>query len=400
MFYIHVFLHCVILLLIHKSEAQYGTRPPAIVVHPPLEATASPFYNVRFMCVAYGIPTPTISWERAAGGLAERLVDKESEFKVYTENVTESNHVFTVSILEISYINYTHSDEYICTAENGITGAGLADPFAKVFLTISGPPSEPATLVVQPPKDSAVYNGSTVQMTCVAHGSPLPTIQWSKKNCQNCPDISLSGATTRLTNEEIVFGDVYFTKSVLEICNVTKADTGYYSCEAWNGVEDTEGLAEPAWEFQLVVNRSTSPSPSVTAASTTAASTSTTTSTSTAIAIPTRSVSVSRTTATGSITYPVVIALEGVAIVVMVIVTVILSYAAYKITHRSSSSIPYQTNFKMLGARSTNAAKESSLHEVPITAPIDAQPNGTSAPSPTDIDTMQKDDDENSLNYI
>ncbi len=93
------------------------------------------------------------------------------------------------------------------------------------------------------PADSVVTANSTVLLTCVVHGFPLPpTISWSFENS------TLSNSSTDsyiITIQQTVFevGGVEFLQSILEICGVEVGLAGYYACSAENSAgNDTESF--------------------------------------------------------------------------------------------------------------------------------------------------------------
>ena len=85
----------------------------------------------------------------------------------------------------------------------------------------------PAQIVIKP-ADKRLYQNSTVLLTCVAYGFPLPTLTWSK--ARN----SVTNGTVR--NDIVVKGGVTFVRSVLQLCGTTVADSGQYTCTADNEI--------------------------------------------------------------------------------------------------------------------------------------------------------------------
>ena len=78
------------------------------------------------------------------------------------------------------------------------------------------------------PADKRLYQNSTVLLTCVAYGVPLPTLTWSKAGN------SVTNGTVR--NDMVVKGGVTFVRSVLQLCETTVADSGQYTCTADNEI--------------------------------------------------------------------------------------------------------------------------------------------------------------------
>ena len=74
-------------------------------------------------------------------------------------------------------------------------------------------------------------NGDTIAFTCVAYGTPLPYITWSRN------DSSLSNYSYVTVFEEFMsHNGVTVVKSTLEICGASLEDSGEYSCSADSGI--------------------------------------------------------------------------------------------------------------------------------------------------------------------
>lgn len=103
------------------------TAPPSIVVHPSavvVEASKT----AELVCIAHGIPAPSITWSRTLGtGLQNRPV-------IHEEIIDINGTAFTVSVLEFCSVDVTDNDQYNCTAING--EAGGSDASAVFNLTV------------------------------------------------------------------------------------------------------------------------------------------------------------------------------------------------------------------------------------------------------------------------
>ena len=88
----------------------------------------------------------------------------------------------------------------------------------------------PARVVLHPAKDTHIEGGSTVVLTCVAYGVPLPLLTWSRNGS------SLSFNDSRVTIYSEFMTDsgsgVVFTKSVMVLCRSQLTDAGVYCCSA------------------------------------------------------------------------------------------------------------------------------------------------------------------------
>lgn len=312
---------------IGESAAQKS--PGAIVVHPPTYSTASTGQTVRMTCAAYGIPTPSITWTRVTTDLAAKLADSNSGYKKYDQTVTVNGTVFAVSVLEICDVGITETDEFTCSADNGISGVGVASGEAKFFLSVTGSASEPPAVIVRPPTDGATVDyGSTIEAVCVAYGNPIPTITWAKGGCtdMSCND------NAKVFNEVVTYSDVSFRKSILQLCNVSESDVGSYSCSAMNGIGG-EGVAPSSFSWWLGVNprpvSSSSSSSSVVVPTTScpvvtsAGGRGTTTAVSPTVGRQFSDIASERS-------YQVVVGIETVAIVVLLVAIVVIVLIAVK----------------------------------------------------------------------
>ena len=258
------FLHflAVAALLSACARAQITSAPPAIVIHPPAYTTIPESQTVRMTCAAYGIPAPSISWSRGKGDLASLIQDPESGVTVYSKTLTVNGTDFTVSILEICGVDpKSHTDQYSCMAANGVGGQGVAASQAAFFLSVTGSPVVPPSIVVRPPKNTTVDYGITIEAVCVAYGNPVPDVAWSKRG-DSCSNIS-SSSSTKIYNEVVTYNGISFRKSVLQLCDVTQSDGGWYSCDSYNGIPG-DGLTPRTWPWGLSVAPPPPPPPSST----------------------------------------------------------------------------------------------------------------------------------------
>ena len=109
-----------------------------------------------------------------------------------------------------------------------------------------------AAVVITPPATNTVNEKSVVEFVCVAYGNPLPTITWSRTNVPNITSTTHANAT--VTTQTMVYGDVTFQKSVLQLCSVSARDQdNAYMCKAENGVGGS-GIADSWATFGLTVN--------------------------------------------------------------------------------------------------------------------------------------------------
>ena len=84
----------------------------------PTTVVAEVSKRAELVCVAYGIPAPSITWTRASGTDTAQTICEE------TLNINGT--AFTVSVLEFCSVDVTDGDMYNCTASNGEGGDASA----------------------------------------------------------------------------------------------------------------------------------------------------------------------------------------------------------------------------------------------------------------------------------
>jgi hypothetical protein len=118
------------------------------------------------------------------------------------------------------------------------TGAVIPIP----FFAVSAAP----TIVLEPESEVFVNPGASLTLTCVAHGVPVPDITWHSDEREISNDTS--NAVVYHTSVE-QSNNSGFSLSILELCPVTVADTGQYSCFANSSEGNTTII------FQVMVNQ-------------------------------------------------------------------------------------------------------------------------------------------------
>lgn len=93
---------------------------------------------------------------------------------------------------------------------------------------------EPASLLAAPGMGQFTSNGPRISATCVAYGSPRPSIQWTQNGAAITEDSSTNIYTQSVVDED---GDILVI-STLELCDaIFVADPGQTACTTINGVE-------------------------------------------------------------------------------------------------------------------------------------------------------------------
>ena len=110
----------------------------------------------------------------------------------------------------------------------------------------------PPSIVVRPPEMITTDVDDTIELTCIAYGSPIPTVTWSRPGCFDLNDTSET-TSIRIYSEIVTYGNTSFRKSVMRICGIKTEDSNQYACTARNGISGM-GLASPSVSFQMRVS--------------------------------------------------------------------------------------------------------------------------------------------------
>ncbi|KAL3861185.1 hypothetical protein ACJMK2_007245 [Sinanodonta woodiana] len=185
---------------------------PKIEMYPDGTQTISVGGSALFQCrVMDGDPPPKVTWSRV-GGL----------------QLTEHTQVMENGVIMFKGTTQQEQGSYICTATNDI-----GTTTATATLIVQGPP----TILIQPSKTIYAIVGQRVRMECISQGVPTPTVYWISPSAPRRGDIPVP--FDEFPREE--------GTAILDIINVAKEDTGYYTCVA----ENTGGRTED--RVQLIV---------------------------------------------------------------------------------------------------------------------------------------------------
>ena len=86
-----------------------------IVVHPNQTTSVGVGNTITFVCVAYGIPDPSISWNRG-----DTTLSNGSQIFIYKVLLVQDGVKYVQSIIELCSVEEEDGGQYSCFAENTI----------------------------------------------------------------------------------------------------------------------------------------------------------------------------------------------------------------------------------------------------------------------------------------
>ena len=84
-------------------------------------ATITAGWTGMFVCVAYGYPVPSLTWEKDG-----TLLKNQSRSTIYEEQVVENGVTFVQSILEVCSLEQDDAAQYNCNTSNNISSASAS----------------------------------------------------------------------------------------------------------------------------------------------------------------------------------------------------------------------------------------------------------------------------------
>ncbi|KAM6962253.1 neuronal cell adhesion molecule a isoform 8-T8 [Tautogolabrus adspersus] len=195
------------------NNSPEGERRPGFMM--PLGATSNKMVlrgeTLELECIADGLPTPEISWQKDGGELPSSRMSFQNFQKT----------------LKISDVTEADGGDYRCTAANNL---GTAHHIIKV--TVKAAPfwvSAPRNLILAP--------NETGILTCRVHGEPKPKITWfvNGVSLENAPE----DHTRKVDDDTVILSNVQSGSSAVYQCNASN-EFGYLMANAFVNV-----LAEP-----------------------------------------------------------------------------------------------------------------------------------------------------------
>ncbi|XP_008399236.1 neuronal cell adhesion molecule a isoform X7 [Poecilia reticulata] len=183
--------------------------------------------TLQLECIAEGLPTPDISWQKDAGQLPSG--------RAFFSNFNKT--------LKISDVNEDDAGEYRCTATNKL---GSAHHLIKV--TIKAAPfwiSAPRNLILAP--------NETGILTCRVNGNPKPKINWFV-NGRPIQDVYEENGP-KIEEDTVILSNVQSGSSAVFQCNASN-EFGYLMANAFVNVlaEAPRVLTLPNQVYRVIMN--------------------------------------------------------------------------------------------------------------------------------------------------
>ncbi|KAM9846169.1 neuronal cell adhesion molecule a [Aulostomus maculatus] len=204
-------------------------RSPGFML--PLGATSTKMVlrgeKLQLECIAEGLPTPDISWQKDGGDLSD-------------SRVTFYNFQKT---LKISDVNESDAGNYTCKASNK-----LGTAHHTIMVTVKAAPfwiSAPRNLILAP--------NETGILTCRVNGEPKPNISWFVNGVpiNNAPE----DQTRKVDDDTVILSNVQSGSSAVYQCNASN-EFGYLLANAFVSVlaEPPRVLTPPNRVYQVITN--------------------------------------------------------------------------------------------------------------------------------------------------
>uniref|UniRef100_A0A8D3BEV3 Neural cell adhesion molecule L1 n=1 Tax=Scophthalmus maximus TaxID=52904 RepID=A0A8D3BEV3_SCOMX len=206
-----------------------GERPPGFMM--PLGPASAKMVlrgeTLELECIAEGLPTPDISWQKDGGELPSSRM---------------SFHNFKKTLM-ISDVNEADAGDYRCSATNNL---GNAHHMIKV--TVKAAPfwvSAPRNLILAP--------NETGILTCRVNGEPKPKITWFVNGIrlENAPE----DHSRKVEDDTVILSNVQTGSSAVYQCNASN-EFGYLMANAFVSVlaEAPRVLTPPNQVYQVIAN--------------------------------------------------------------------------------------------------------------------------------------------------
>ncbi|XP_041820034.1 neuronal cell adhesion molecule a isoform X2 [Chelmon rostratus] len=183
--------------------------------------------TLELECIADGLPTPEISWQKDGGELPSSRT---------------SIHDFQKT-LKVSDVNEADAGDYRCTATNSL---GTAHHIIKVAV-------KAAPFWVSAPRNLILAPNETGILTCRVNGDPKPKISWFVNGVpiENAPE----DHSRKVDGDTVILSNVQSGSSAVYQCNASN-EFGYLMANAFVSVlaEPPRVLTPPNRVYQVITN--------------------------------------------------------------------------------------------------------------------------------------------------
>uniref|UniRef100_A0A8C7XWN3 Neural cell adhesion molecule L1 n=1 Tax=Oryzias sinensis TaxID=183150 RepID=A0A8C7XWN3_9TELE len=214
-----------IFFLLLCSDNPQGERRPRILL--PSEPTSTKMVLkgvlLQLECIAEGLPTPDVSWQKVGGELPNNRMALHNFGK----------------ILQISDVNESDAGDYRCTAKNKL---GLVHHVIKVAV-------KAAPFWISAPKNLILAPNETGILTCRVNGSPKPKISWFVNG------VPIESESRKVDEDTVIISNVQIGSSAVYQCNASN-EFGYVMANAFVSVlaEPPKMLTPPNLVYQVITN--------------------------------------------------------------------------------------------------------------------------------------------------
>ncbi|XP_035465548.2 neuronal cell adhesion molecule a isoform X14 [Scophthalmus maximus] len=211
------------------NNSPEGERPPGFMM--PLGPASAKMVlrgeTLELECIAEGLPTPDISWQKDGGELPSSRM---------------SFHNFKKTLM-ISDVNEADAGDYRCSATNNL---GNAHHMIKVSV-------KAAPFWVSAPRNLILAPNETGILTCRVNGEPKPKITWFVNGIrlENAPE----DHSRKVEDDTVILSNVQTGSSAVYQCNASN-EFGYLMANAFVSVlaEAPRVLTPPNQVYQVIAN--------------------------------------------------------------------------------------------------------------------------------------------------
>ncbi|KAF6725191.1 Neuronal cell adhesion molecule [Oryzias melastigma] len=182
---------------------------------------------LQLECIAEGLPTPDVSWQKVGGELPNNRMALHNFGK----------------ILQISDVNESDAGDYHCTAKNKL---GSVHHVIKVDV-------KAAPFWISAPKNLILAPNETGILTCRVNGTPKPKVSWFVNGVP--VENAAADRSRKVDDDTVIINNVQIGSSAVYQCNASN-EFGYVMANAFVSVlaEPPKMLTPPDQVYQVITN--------------------------------------------------------------------------------------------------------------------------------------------------